>query len=617
MNYLLLYGLKMMICSAVFLGYYALALRNRQFHHWNRFYLLVSVILSLTVPLLQIDLRGSVEREASSSIQLLRVVASTNQHLEEITLSHGRVSVTSVIPALMYAAVAALMIIAFLIGLKKIYLLSKRYSFFRIDSIRVYNTDASGTPYSFFSRIFWNRNIDLTSDSGQQIFQHELVHVQEKHSADKLFMQLVLIAFWFNPFFWLIRKELHLIHEFIADKRSLGQSGADALAAMLLQSAYPQHYSSLVNPFFKTSIKRRLTMISQIKNPRVNYFSRLAVLPIVAITILSFSLRHEKRAVRFNSEDPIVVVIDPGHGKTSSGSFSGARVKSTYEDEIVLQLANTIKRLNSNPQIKILLSRPSDQIVNLQDRVVFAEKNNADIFISLHVNAQGNNLSDSSGIEVAVSNKNGSHQRQSELLGSALANELNPVYHTRAELRKHVNGVFVLDKNVCPAVLVEVGYLTNKKDFDFISSNSNQNKIATAILAGIEKYAVNKGKTLNSVTGMATMIKGEQGGPIEFSATNLTMDFKKTKTDTLPLVIVNGDHVDISALEGRMKITADHVIVYQPHSKEAVEKYGTAAEYGVMEFKNAELKWAGSEIEIVDTIPVGEPVSKKPNTSRR
>ncbi len=56
-------------------------------------------------------------------------------------------------------------------------------------------------PFSFFRYIFWDQQTSLNSPEGQQIFKHELVHLQEKHSTDKLFMELVTAICWINPFF--------------------------------------------------------------------------------------------------------------------------------------------------------------------------------------------------------------------------------------------------------------------------------------------------------------------------------------------------------------------------------------------------------------------------------
>src|SRR6187402_3357634 len=72
--------------------------------------------------------------------------------------------------------------------------------------------------FSFFRWLFWNRKIELHSEKGEQIFRHELFHIQQKHSWDIIFMELISIFFWINPFFHLIKKELKAIHEFLADE---------------------------------------------------------------------------------------------------------------------------------------------------------------------------------------------------------------------------------------------------------------------------------------------------------------------------------------------------------------------------------------------------------------
>ena len=138
-------------------------------------------------------------------------------------------------------------------------------------------------PFSFFQFNFWNSAIDLHSKQGQQIFSHEIAHVKEKHSYDKEFMNVVLLFFWINPFFWLMQKELSMIHEFIADKEALEDNDINAFAEMVLQTVYPGQHFSITNNFFHSPLKRRLTMFTKNKNPKVSYVSRLLVLPLAAI----------------------------------------------------------------------------------------------------------------------------------------------------------------------------------------------------------------------------------------------------------------------------------------------------------------------------------------------
>ena len=110
----------------------------------------------------------------------------------------------------------------------------------RLKGLNLVMTDAKGTPYSFFSYIFWNRNLDVESRIGQQMLAHELVHFRHKHSADKLLIELMMVIGWFNPVFWFLKKELYLIHEFIADSRSIENKDSALLAELLLAAAYPQ-----------------------------------------------------------------------------------------------------------------------------------------------------------------------------------------------------------------------------------------------------------------------------------------------------------------------------------------------------------------------------------------
>src|SRR5690606_18186910 len=124
-------------------------------------------------------------------------------------------------------------------------------------------------------------------------------HVTEKHSADKLFLHLVLIFCWCNPFFWLIRREMSMVHEFIADSKAIEDQDTTAFAAMLLHAAYPQQASGLTSRFFSSSIKRRLFMLTKKTNPRFSYLSRILALPLFALIFTAFSIKTQV------SPDPI------------------------------------------------------------------------------------------------------------------------------------------------------------------------------------------------------------------------------------------------------------------------------------------------------------------------
>ena len=491
------YLLKVIIGSGILFLYYHLALRNKLFHQWNRFYLLAATVLSIWLPLLHIHI-GQVAGQ-SKAIKLLQVVSTADEYVVEVSGRNRFLSIESGI-YLVYAGVSLLLLATLVLSLLKIRTLLKRYHAQRLHNIEFLNTDAKGTPFSFFHYIFWNRQIDIHSTTGQLIFKHEVVHVQERHTLDKLLIQVVIAAFWCNPFFWLIRKELHMLHEFIADEKAIENQDAHLFAAMLLQTVYPQHYQPLSNPFFQSSIKRRLAMLTKIKNPRFSYLSRLLALPLLlligfAFTVKTKAVSNAPTAVLL--KEPITVVIDAGHG----GSDAGAQAGGINEKDIALAIAKKVKAANTNDQVHILLTRSEDVATNLKDRVDLAAEKKADLFISLHINAA--EKPDSSGMEVYVSGKQPPYQAASELFGSALVQQLGTAYTTFPQLRTYTKtGIWVLDHNVCPAVLVECGYMSNEKDRAFVLQEKNQARIAQEILNAIVTFAANRTAVPATITAV-------------------------------------------------------------------------------------------------------------------
>jgi TonB-dependent SusC/RagA subfamily outer membrane receptor len=478
------YLLKVIICSGILCGYYYLALRNKIFHRWNRFYLLAAVVLSLIVPVMKINIFQSSNQDKGTVIKMLQTMNSSDEIIIEFSRHSGlQVNSENFIPAI-YLLITIVFLSVFFLALYKIFRLKKIYPGTKLEGISFISTDAKGTPFSFFNSIFWNNAIDLHSMQGQQIFNHEIAHVKEKHSYDKIFMNIVLIFFWVNPFFWLMRKELSMIHEFIADKEALEDSDVNAFAAMILQTVYPGQQFSITNNFFHSPLKRRLIMFTKNNNPKVSYISRLLVLPLAAIVFFAFALKITPlKSSGGNVGKTITVVIDAGHGGNDNGAVSASGLK---EKDIDLEIAKKIGELNSNDHIKILLSRKDDISVDVKDRVEFAKVNNADLFISIHVNASDKDHSGENGFSVIIDKNNSENNK---LLASAIVNELKKIYTTQNTIGVRTQGVWVLDNNICPSALIECGYITSPADEAFISVKSNQEKIARNILDGIVKYA--------------------------------------------------------------------------------------------------------------------------------
>ncbi|MBA4146030.1 MAG: hypothetical protein C0523_09720, partial [Cytophaga sp.] len=357
------YLLKVIICSGVLTGYYWLALRNKLFHNWNRYYLLGAIILSLLLPFIKISFISDPQPDQPPAYTILQSVTTNEVWFPEQAATPTEQFTKEQVSLILYVLVSIALFITLLVTLLRIRKLITAYEHWKMKDLTFVDTDAKGTPFSFMRYIFWNREIDFESAQGQQIFKHELIHVKEKHSLDKLFLQLVLIVCWINPFFWIIRKELTMIHEFIADRKSVKDSDASALAAMILTAAYPGHTLSLTNPFFYSPIKRRLLMLSKLQNPKVGYISRLMLLPLLTILFTAFALKIKENGADSGIprlEKSLTVVIDAGHGINNGVSHGAIGLNGITEDEIALAITKKIEQLNTDKNLNLIFTRTNE-----------------------------------------------------------------------------------------------------------------------------------------------------------------------------------------------------------------------------------------------------------------
>lgn len=497
---IVLFITKLIASSGILFGYYFLFLRNKRFHRYNRFYLLSVTLFSCIIPFIDIPVNlFQNNRQHTGLIHTLTVItaggweepvtiyARRNLWSNWITLQNGLYFV--------YMAGVVTGLVILMRSVAYIRALKKRYPCETIEQLTIYNTIEPGTPFSFFRSIFWNNKISLNSKTGQQIFRHEMFHVKQLHSADTLLMEMICCIGWFNPVFQLIKKELKAIHEFLADEYAAPDHNRHDYAELLVLHAINQKTPAITHPFFHNQIKRRITMITQSNLVRRSgYFSRIMILPLLLILVSAFAVRFTQpppmHASSHYAGRTITAVIDAGHG----GKYAGSNGNGLSEKNITLGIAQKIKELSKEYNIKIVMTRNNDALVgnatdlqeDLHNRVDISNNAKADIFVSIHINATAENTTSLSGFDAYISGKN-EHPKDRQL-ATTLLNSLKDIYSVNDTIQQREVGITVLDKNTCPSVCIECGYITNAKDAAFISNAANQEKVARKILEGIVQY---------------------------------------------------------------------------------------------------------------------------------
>jgi TonB-dependent SusC/RagA subfamily outer membrane receptor len=291
---ILLYLLKTILVSSIFVTYYWFALRNKKFHYYNRFYLLTASVISLIIPLLNFNWFSIEEPVIYGSSEVLQFVLP----LATATNSSYQYSWMDYALAISFLVTTALGIILF-IQIMKIQILKKKSVVTPMDGFDFINTKEENAPFSFLNNLFWKETISLQDEGGQQIFKHEITHIQQRHTWDRIYCQIVASLFWMNPINWIIHKELMTIHEFIADEEAVGNENVEIFAKMLLQTHYGNHFLNPTHQFFYSSIKRRVIMLTTSKNIKYSYARRVMVLPIlvIAVGLVSIKVHATERIV--------------------------------------------------------------------------------------------------------------------------------------------------------------------------------------------------------------------------------------------------------------------------------------------------------------------------------
>ena len=236
-------------------------------------------------------------------------------------------------------------------------------------------------------------------------------------------------------------------------------------------------------------------MLTKNTHNKAGYFSRLMALPIAVIVFAAFTLQTKTVTPTPYKGKIITVVIDAGHGGKDFGASDG---NVSFEKDITLSIAKKIKELNSNSTINILLTRETDVYQSPPEKATLINNLQADLAITIHADAYEKNISKfNSGMSFSVvldSKDTFSNLAQSKILASALIQTFQNNYplSIRPQPIQREKGIWILQASKCPIVLIEAGYITDKKDLAFLLSEQGKEIIATNILRGIEKYVAAK-----------------------------------------------------------------------------------------------------------------------------
>lgn len=310
---MIVYLLKSIFLMAIFLGIYYLMLEQEKMHNFNRFYLLAALVFSLTIPLFTIDSSLGVESDeivlttntATNYVETTIGNLLKNTNPGETVAVKGQesrswfdtLSLSHLIFGL-YLVISLLLLVRMVMGIT--YLLLKKNSSEIIPKgkAQLVLLEEHSAPHSFFGYIFLNKDDYQSGKIPDEIIIHELVHHREKHSLDILFVELLKVLLWFNPFIYLYKRAIRINHEYIADDRVLESSVEIATyASQLMNVASYNRTGSLVSNFNFTVTKKRFQMMCKKSSKNIIRWKKILLLPVVLVLAVTFCKRTDSSAL--------------------------------------------------------------------------------------------------------------------------------------------------------------------------------------------------------------------------------------------------------------------------------------------------------------------------------
>lgn len=294
-----MYVVETIICSALLYALYRLLLEGRVAHSVARAYLLLSVVLAVVIPLLELPILPS---EPTFNVVVTPLEVAEESAEVSTSVAVERTFDWFFALQTVYIVIVLLSIIRFCVSITKICMLRRHSKLSHYRRVAVAENKSISEPFSFIRTIFVQ-----TGEKREQVLLHEYSHISHLHTLERLFFELARCLMWFNPFVHLMGNSISQVHEWQAD--------SDVISAGFDINEYRQiifhqlfgYSPDITCGLNKSLTKKRFIMMTTFKFKRGRFplLRILAVIPIVVAMIFAFG------AVTAKAEPTVVDSPEP------------------------------------------------------------------------------------------------------------------------------------------------------------------------------------------------------------------------------------------------------------------------------------------------------------------
>lgn len=303
-----LYLIKVSVCLTGLVLLYYLLFRGHTFHHVNRFCILFIIAISFIIPSVPVSVPHVPVVPLLSETWDYNDAPTTATDGNQMEHSGSWIALSSLAGG-GYFLVAALLLFRFLRSLVVLYQIERKSTLEFVGRIRVKRTEL-GNSFTFMNTIF----IPGTQRD-EIVLRHEEVHVLQRHWIDLFIAEAASIALWFNPIVHLLKLELRLQHEFLADRSVIsgGVSFEDYAQCLVKHMTSGGSVCNIASPLFSNSSKKRILMMTKKKTSPYKLMAYLLMLPACAIALMSMGSKQapvNSTVQEISSDIPDIFPVD-------------------------------------------------------------------------------------------------------------------------------------------------------------------------------------------------------------------------------------------------------------------------------------------------------------------
>lgn len=290
-----IYLIKINVALMLLYGFYRLMVSRDTFFGLRRLTLWLIYAVALMVPALNLEYWV---RDIPTMASMANVYADTFYPVVVVKAQAPSITWIDMLLGIYWAGVAvlSLRLVWQLFSIIRLAVISRKQE---VEGITVHLLRGEGSPFSFFRWVFMYPST-LEGKQLHEVMVHECTHVSGLHSLDTLFSELFSIACWFNPFAWLMKQEVRMNLEYLADESVLSDGNArKSYQYHLLGLAYrqPNESTKIANNFNLLPLKKRIKMMNKRRTSEIGKAKYLLFAPLAGALLMVSNIESVAREI--------------------------------------------------------------------------------------------------------------------------------------------------------------------------------------------------------------------------------------------------------------------------------------------------------------------------------